>query len=229
VTAAPNPSSFSKPMASTESSDAVVPLVATGIDPAHGGWESASNLSIAEIGNLLVRHREHLKKVAQTRLDPQLRARVDASDIIQDVFLRANKNLASYQSTCLVSPVVWLRTLVKQAVIDIHRRHYRKKRTPAIESPAFDDESQFLCNVLADSFESIGSQVARAELLHKVRDLLLEIHPNDREIIELKHVDGLSFQESAELLGAATDTIKKRYYRALERFREIANSQFPND
>lgn len=176
-----------------------------------------------ELSELFVRYRKHLSEMIRVRLDARLQARVDASDIVQDLYLRATQNLETYTKTHPVPPLVWLRTLGKHLVAETHRKHFRKKRSPELENQNLPDDVQFLSEFLADSIESLGSKLAKAEILAKVKELLKEIPANDREIIELRHVDGFTFQEAADALGMPLDTVKKRYYRALDRFKDLAN------
>lgn len=184
---------------------------------------SESDWGIRDLSQTFLQYRKHLSEMIHKRMDARLRARVDASDILQDLYLRATKNLDTYIQTRPVPPLVWLRTLGKHLLAETHRKHFRKKRSPALECQNTVDDVQFLSEYLADSVESLGSKLAKAEILTKVRELLKDIPVNDREIIELRHIDGFTFQEAADALGLPLDTVKKRYYRAIDRFKDLAN------
>ena len=64
----------------------------------------------------------------------------------------------------------------------------------------------------------------RAELAEQVRGLIDELNELDREILSLRHAEGLTNSESAEALGIPADTARKRYGRALRRVVEKSNA-----
>src|SRR5690606_10694107 len=75
------------------------------------------------VNALLDRHRESLRRMVQMRLDRKLAARVDASDVVQDVLLEANERLAGYLQNPALPFHLWLRNLARDRIIDMHRRH----------------------------------------------------------------------------------------------------------
>src|SRR6202047_5243871 len=77
---------------------------------------------------LLTNHREPLRRMIHLRLDPALAARVDASDIVQDVLLEAHRRLSEYLRNPVMPFRLWLRHIAKDHVIDAHRRHRQAQR-----------------------------------------------------------------------------------------------------
>jgi RNA polymerase sigma-70 factor (ECF subfamily) len=71
---------------------------------------------------------------------------------------------------------------------------------------------------------SILSRISEAELSRKVESLIEKMGDNDREILEMRHKDEMSLVQIAEILSIPVETAKKRYQRALARFREFASS-----
>src|SRR5438046_8794666 len=82
----------------------------------------------AAVDDLLAGHREPLRRAVQLRLDPALAARVDASDIVQDVLLEAHRRLSDYLRNPTMPFHLWLRHIAKDHVIDAHRRHRLAQR-----------------------------------------------------------------------------------------------------
>ena len=62
------------------------------------------------------------------RLDPALAARVDASDVVQDVLLEAHRRLSDYLRNPTMPFSLWLRHIAKDHIIDAHRRHRQAQR-----------------------------------------------------------------------------------------------------
>jgi RNA polymerase sigma-70 factor (ECF subfamily) len=167
--------------------------------------------------------RDHLKSMISARLDKRLQTRVDASDIVQEVYLRAMKGLPTFLESSNVHPVIWLRLIGKHLVAETHRRHFRAKRSPYREAPNVDDSDGLVVNHIADSIVSVHTTIAREELVAKVRHLFTQMSDQDRDVLEMRHTEGLTLLEIANLLGLSLDAAKKRYYRALTRFRSVAN------
>ena len=80
----------------------------------------------AAVDDLLSGHREPLRRAVELRLDPALARRVDASDIVQDVMMEANRRLRDYLKNPVMPFHLWLRHLAKDHLIDAHRFHRKR-------------------------------------------------------------------------------------------------------
>src|SRR5688500_18266871 len=74
-------------------------------------------------GELLVRHQERLRCVADFRLDPRLRGRVDAADVVQEAFAAATARRAEFFAQSAQPLFLWLRWMVGNTLLDLHRHH----------------------------------------------------------------------------------------------------------
>src|SRR6516164_1725304 len=106
----------------------------------------------AAVAQLLDAHREPLRRMIGMRLDPALAARLDPSDIVQDVLLEAHRRLSDYLRNPVMPFHLWLRHIAKDHVIDAHRRHRQAQRR------SLDREQPLVPVALADhsSFELAG-------------------------------------------------------------------------
>src|SRR5262245_11696254 len=75
------------------------------------------------VDRLLARHREPVRRMIDLRLDRALAARVDASDIVQDVLLEASRRLSEYLRNPAMPFHLWLRHIARDHIVDAHRRH----------------------------------------------------------------------------------------------------------
>lgn len=173
-----------------------------------------------ELSVLFIKVREQLKAMVAARLDRRLSSRVDSSDIVQEVYIRATNGLETFLKSSNVHPYVWLRLICKQIVAETHARHFRAKRSPTREINV-DDEYDQLANILVLSSNSVYTELARLELQRKVQELIKDLPSIDREILEMRHTEGMAIVQIAELLEISADAAKKRYYRALTRFRVL--------
>ncbi|TWU05008.1 sigma-70 family RNA polymerase sigma factor [Stieleria varia] len=179
-----------------------------------------------EFSALFERMRDQLKAMIAGRLDRRLHCRVDASDIVQETFVRAANGLATYLESPKVHPVVWLRLIGKHLVAETHRRHFRQKRTPDTEVRFGAEEDQLLVNFIADSLHSVHTALEREETVKRVFALMQEMPKIDREVLEMRHTEEMTLIEIADTLEIKLETAKKRYHRALGRFRELALASF---
>jgi RNA polymerase sigma-70 factor (subfamily 1) len=173
---------------------------------------------VSGLGQVFERERDHLRKFLERRINRRLSSRIDASDIIQEVFFRAQRALPGYLSNPVVPPLTWLRHLSVQVLCEVHRKHFRGVRNPYREG---DQVDQFLVMSLTNSSMSIASKIEKDDLQVKIHAELAKLSDIDQEVLEMRHVDGYSLVEIASMLNMQVETIKKRYYRALNRLRAV--------
>ncbi len=111
---------------------------------------------VAGLGRLFEQERAHLRRFLERRINRKLASRLDASDIIQEVFFRAQKALPSYLINPAVPPMIWLRHLSTQVLSEIHRKHFRGVRNLYREENQAD---HFLILSLTSSSLSISSKI----------------------------------------------------------------------
>src|SRR5215470_10105606 len=90
--------------------------------------DQAKQGDAAAVERLLTAHREPLRRMIDLRLDPALAARVDASDIVQDVLLEAHRRLQDYLRKPAMPFHLWLRHIAKDHIIDAHRHERLAQR-----------------------------------------------------------------------------------------------------
>ena len=182
---------------------------------------------IDELTALFETNRDSLREMISRRIRGKLSARFDASDVIQESFIRAKSQLEAYLSAPKIHPNVWIRLLCKQLLAESIRKHMRVKRSPEFEARIAGD--LLIAERLADSLHSVSEEITRAETTQRVQELLGTLNETDREIIEMRHSEGLSFPKIAETLDLKMETAKKRYYRALDKFRDMCGLDLEDD
>jgi RNA polymerase sigma-70 factor, ECF subfamily len=167
---------------------------------------------------LFGRYRDTLRQIVALRMDPRLRSRVDASDIIQDAQVVATQRFGDYLERQPVSFRVWLRQIVQDQVLMAYRRHMRAdRRTVRREVPLPDQSSVALAEQLVAHGPTPSQQVARDEQVRRIRVALGQLSDEDRDILLLRHFEQLSHDEIAYVLHIQSATARKRYGRALIR------------
>lgn len=176
---------------------------------------------------LFERHRARLERMVQIRMDPRIRQRVGASDVLQEACIEAADRLGEYVADPEVPFFLWLRFLTGQRLAMLHRHHMGAKKRSVGRQVSADRGAVpgATSVVLADRLMAAGTTptqaVQRHELRAQVEAALDAMKAEDREILVLRHFEELTNAEAAGELGIDTSAASKRYVRALRRLKEI--------
>jgi RNA polymerase sigma-70 factor (ECF subfamily) len=182
------------------------------------------------IQRLFGQHRSRLKRMIAVRMDPRLSARVDPSDVVQEVLAEAARRLPAYARKAPLPFYPWLRQIAWDHLVDLHERHIRaqKRSIAREEDPRIelsDQSTAHLVEQLMDSGTSPSGRVLREELCARVRSALEQLDPRDREILVMRHLEQLQVSEIAALLDISEGAVKMRRLRAAERLRELLEGE----
>jgi RNA polymerase sigma-70 factor (ECF subfamily) len=160
------------------------------------------------------------------RIDKRVAARLDPSDVVQDALQVAHQRFEEYLQEPGRPFYLWLRGITLDRLVETYRRHVEaQKRSVLREQPdglwINDDSEHELANQLVTGSLSPGSRLMQAEMLARVREALGQLAPADREVLVLRHLEQLSVEEIAQVLGITKVAVTTRHFRALERLREV--------
>lgn len=179
------------------------------------------------INRLLERHREAIKQMIDRRMDRGVQRRVDASDIVQDVMLEANRRLGDYLANPTMPFQLWLRHMARDRLIDAHRRHRvaanrSVDREQQVAIVADDDRSQAdVVGQVADRELTPAAAATWRELERRFAEAVEKLDEADRQIVLLRHFEHLSTAEAADALGLSKPAAGMRYLRAMRRLRVL--------
>jgi RNA polymerase sigma-70 factor (ECF subfamily) len=177
-------------------------------------------------GAVLTEHRDRLRRMVAVRLDRRIWGRVDPSDVIQEAFLEATGRRAEYVRNPKLPLFLWLRLLVGQRLLMIHRRHLGAQARNAARDISLDGGAWPEATSVAMAAQLLGhdtkaSEAAmRAERVLRLRQALDRLEPNDREILALRHFEQLSYAECAGVLRVTEAAAMKRHFRSLRRLKQ---------
>ena len=153
----------------------------------------------AAFGMLYDRYVQHIYRYAYSRVE---NTRV-AEDITSQTFMAAYESLGRYRERGYFS--AWLFRIAQSEINNHFRRSRREVGLDAAER-------------IVEVDDALGALIQNEELI-RLRSLIKKINDDERELIRLRYVAELSFVEMAELLGKREDTVKKSFYRLLERLK----------
>ena len=182
------------------------------------------------LATMIARNHGRLRRLIELRLDARVRARVSPSDVLQETFVEALKRFRHFRTDPDVPIFIWLRTVVIQRLIDVHRQHLQAKvrnagkEVPICLAGGNGGSSETMAVALLD-LSSPSQKVERAEVVASVREALESLDPLDCDVLVLRHLEERNNREVASALGISPAAASKRHIRALERFRkEVAKS-----
>ncbi len=189
------------------------------------------------VGQLMQKYQDRLQRIVAFRMDRRLKARVDASDIVQETFFEAIRRLDDYRACAdRMSFFLWLRFLVLQKLCQAHRHHLGvAARDAARDVPIYgrgapQATSMVLAAQLLGNRTSPSMAAERNERRQKLEQALGEMDEVDREVLALRHFEQLSNSETARLLDLAETAASNRYVRALKRLKSMMQRlQDPQD
>lgn len=177
------------------------------------------------ITTAFLENKERLKCLAVRRMQPQLANILSVDDILQEVFIAAQRRRFFFESRTDVPVYFKFRLILLQVIAESERRHLgAQKRNVGKElriDGATPDEFSAHIETLAVDAPSPATQLADDERRALLRHVIGELATNDRKILTLRHFDGLSNQECASVLSIDPKAASIRYARALVRLREI--------
>ncbi|HOM16085.1 MAG TPA: sigma-70 family RNA polymerase sigma factor [Thermoguttaceae bacterium] len=180
----------------------------------------------AALASEFMRHRPRLHRMVQMRLDHRAVGQVDPSDVLQEAFFEAVRQLDQYLAHPPMPLFLWLRYLTGQRILAIHRRlgvdqkQDSCQEVPMESVPRPEADSVSLSRRLADQLRRTGPAAGGEELYARLEQAIAQLAPLDREILALRHFEQLNNQEAAEELGLSPAAASRRYVQALQKLRE---------
>ncbi len=170
-------------------------------------------------------HRERLLNLARRNLNPILLRRVSAEDAVQDALSAACAKIDFFENNPEVPVYFKLRTILFQTISALERKHLQSQKRDAYKELEIAEDgnastARLNWNMFADSVTGPLTKVARLDRYELLKTALAAMSENDRRILELRHFDGMSNSDCAEVLQIEPKAASIRYVRALERLQK---------
>jgi RNA polymerase sigma-70 factor, ECF subfamily len=156
-----------------------------------------------------------------------LRNREDAADIAQESFVRAYANLRSFKGDSRFA--TWLYKIVNNLCIDWIRRRHTAQSEEFDESSRSHDESMAPGLISGQLQANPQGQLLRQELAGKLRLALEALPDKHRQILLLREVEGLSYEELSEVLDIPKGTVMSRLFHARAKMQDLLRGYLTDD
>ena len=183
------------------------------------------------LGQVLELYRDYLTLLARLQISRRLQSKVDASDLVQETFLQAHTHFPSFRGSTEGELVAWLRQILATTLANLvrhycgtQRRDVRLERDLAAE---LDESSRVLDQALVAKHSSPSQRAARREQAVLLANALARLPAEYREVIILRHLEGLKFADVARRMGRTVDRVKKMWTPALAELRSALNPDPP--
>ncbi len=174
------------------------------------------------LGQALEACRRYLLLVADKELDPDLRAKGGASDLVQETFLEAQRDFAQFRGSSEKELLGWLRRILLNNLGNFSRR-YRDADMRAVGREVTltnDGSSNDHCRELPGSALSPSGYAMEREQAEKLERALERLPEDYRNVIHLRYREERPFEEIGRLMNRSPDAARKLWARAMEELRQ---------
>ena len=190
--------------------------------------ELARHGNAEALGQLLQLYRNYLMVLAATQLDRRLRRRVSPSDLVQDAMLAAHCDFGKFQGHSERELLAWLRQILINCLHHVIETHLRAKmrdmrREVSVEHAGvmLDRSAYDFTQMVADRGPSPSAPLQQRERAVALADQLARLPSQYRDVIVLRNLQGLSFDEVADRMDRKPGAVRMLWLRAIEKFKQI--------
>jgi len=184
------------------------------VSAAQGGDRSA-------LEGLFQRYLPVVRQIVAFRMGLRLRQLVETDDLVQEALLRILQSIERFDHRTEGSFRHWLSRCVEREVIDSARRLEAQKRGGGKVRPFTDYESDMtMVSIPQQGGPTPSAILYGKELEERFEEALLALKESQRELIILRQLCGMSFEEIAESTGSKEPAVRRAFARALEKLEE---------
>ena len=181
--------------------------------------EQARGGSSAAYGRLLEGCRKYLLLIANDALDSGLRPKGGASDLVQETFVQAQRDLAGFTGTTEQELLAWLKAILNHRIGTQTRRYGTKKRDVEREIP-FEEDVGPGQRALNNGQHGPVNAVIDGDEQARLAAAIARLPEHLREVIEMRTWHHHSFPEIAARLEITSEAARKRWSRAVTRLQQ---------
>jgi RNA polymerase sigma-70 factor (ECF subfamily) len=186
--------------------------------------EQARAGDVAALGRLLELYRNYLRLVARTLISQALRARLDASDVVQVTFLKAAREFPKFVGSTEPELTAWLRQILVRTLANEVKQHRAQRRDYRREEPIealLDSSSVAIQERLAAPLSSPSAHISRREQAVLLADALEKLPADYREVFVLRNLEHVSFAEIGARMNRSSGAARMLWARAVDKLSQL--------
>jgi RNA polymerase sigma-70 factor, ECF subfamily len=168
--------------------------------------------------------RDYLRLLVRLQLGSRLRAKLDASDVVQQAILQAHERRDQFRGRTEGEWLAWLRAILANALAASARRLNTQARDPGRErslEAELERSASRLEGFLAADQTSPSERAVRGEELVLLAQALAQLPDDQRRAVELHYLQGMAVADVAESIGRTRPAAVGLLFRGLKRLREL--------
>lgn len=172
--------------------------------------------------------RSYLGFAARARIETWLRRKVDASDLVQETMLEACRDFDRFQGRSEQEWLAWLRRILDNNAADFVRRYRTTaKRAAGREVPFKDNDDSLHRGAPEPAADQAtpSQEFLRLDTELRVTAALARLSPDYQEVVMLRNLQRLSFNEVAERMGRTRPAVQMLWMRAIRKLQVIMEEQ----
>lgn len=174
------------------------------------------------VEQLLARHHSDLIAFIECRVDPKTRARFGGSDVVQEAQMEVVRRMDDFLKRRPMPFHVWVRKTAYQRLLQLQRQHrWRARRTVDREIYLPPASSALLARPLLSKEPTPSERLVAREDAERVARAVAQLAQGDQEILLMRHIERLPYEEIACLLDIDPAAARKRYGRAILRLQRV--------
>ena len=181
------------------------------------------------LGLALTQYRSYLKVLASSQIHQKLREKADPSDLVQDTFLVAHRQIESFRGSSNAEFAAWLRGILANLLakhvrhfMGTHQRDIRIERSLALE---LEQASGVFGKSLIARGDSPSTSMMETERLLELANALDQLPDDYRLVIVLRNIQELPFREVAEQMQRSIDSVEKLWVRGLAKLKVLLDKR----
>jgi RNA polymerase sigma-70 factor (ECF subfamily) len=179
-------------------------------------WRAGSEEAL---GELLISCERYLLLLASQQLESELQAKGGASDLVQETFLEAQRDLPGFIGTTEAELLAWLQKILTNNVANFRRRYRQTAKRRASQEMSLDSSlpaGKRRDMIVSDSTSPSG-RAARLEEAEMLNRALEQLTRDYRQVVQLRHQEQLTFKEIGQRMNRSPDAARMLWGRAIER------------
>ncbi len=174
----------------------------------------------SSLTEMLDRFRDYLALLVRLQVAPAMQAKLDLSGVVQQTLLEAYQALECLRARDEAQQAAWLRQALAHNLADELRKCHADKRDVNLERSLEASSARLEAWLAADHSSPSGRAMRQEQTLH-LADALAKLPEDQRQAVELHHLQGWSLQAIAELLKRSKPAVAGLLHRGLMRLREL--------